>query len=97
MKNTVLEWLMRALLKMLKPELLIEAWESLVEKLQLAVADSSNPYDDLILGAIMDLDPAIQRDAVDAILDVIEDGVASSGTQVDDIIVLPLVALIRST
>lgn len=43
------------------------------------------------------LPPKLLKKAVDALLDKVEEAVASSSTRLDDVVVLPLCVLIRQT
>jgi len=51
----------------------------------------------LLPGLLKVLSPETLRNAVDAMLDVVEDAVAESSNVLDDTVVLPLCKLIRST
>uniref|UniRef100_A0A6M3MBI8 Uncharacterized protein n=1 Tax=viral metagenome TaxID=1070528 RepID=A0A6M3MBI8_9ZZZZ len=51
----------------------------------------------LLPGLLKVLRPEVLKKSVDAMLDVIEDSVEKSANKVDDIVVLPLCALIRRT
>jgi len=51
----------------------------------------------LLPGLLKVLSPEVLRNAVDAMLDVVEDAVAESSNVLDDTVVLPLCKLIRST
>lgn len=51
----------------------------------------------LLPGLLKLLTPDILKQAVDKMLDVIEDAVSKSENKVDDVLVLPLCELIRNT
>ncbi len=51
----------------------------------------------LIAALLKMLKPEMLVSAVDAMLDKVEDLVAESGTPIDDLLVMPLITLIRDT